>query len=124
MSRTREGKRETKERERERERRRNERETGTREKERRGAGRRERRRNEREKERERRRNEREGRERKRETRNEGWVGGVDTAGGDLGGMLVWRERECMWERWAAGGWYLWLAYDLNCLSLFAEHRIG
>ena len=44
MSRTREGKRETKERERERERRRNERETGTREKERRGAGRRERRR--------------------------------------------------------------------------------
>ena len=47
---------------------------------------------ERERERERRRNEREGRERKRETRNEGWVGGVDTAGGDLGGMLVWRER--------------------------------
>ena len=49
------------------------------------------------------------------------MGGVDTAGGDLGGMLVERERECGGGG-RAGGWCL--AYDLNCLSLFAEHRIG
>ena len=50
-----------------------------------------------------------------------WVGGVDAAGGDLGGVLVERESECG-RGGRAGGWHL--AHDLNCLSLFAEHRIG